>query len=248
MENINNKTTVIDFFLKLFSLLALIIFLYTVYRISVFVINGNDLNQIIDKYLKFIIISLLFFIFFLISLRFSVDIKKNIILIFSSLIITLYLIEIVIYFNFKNLVTFENNINLEDRNKKLEKFEKFIKNGIYPFDAFNKEFTFKSDKIFPLSYISNVNTFLCNETGEDVFYISDDYGFRNNNKVWKEDVEFAFIGDSFVHGGCVEDNYTLSNILSNKINKNVLNLGVGGAGPLIEYAIFKEYVAKKKTK
>ena len=248
MENINNKSSIIDFFLKVFSLLALIIFLYTVYRISVFVINGNDINQIIDKYLKFIIISLLFFIFFLISFRFSVDIKKNIILIFSSLIITLYMIEIIIYFNFKNLVTFENNINIEDRNKKLEKFEKFIEDGIYPFDAFNKEFTFQSDKIFPLSYISNVNTFLCNETGEDIFYVSDDYGFRNNNKVWKEDVEFAFIGDSFVHGGCVEDNYTLSNILSKKVNKNVLNLGVGGAGPLIEYAIFKEYASKKKPK
>ena len=104
------------------------------------------------------------------------------------------------------------------------------------------------DKIFALSYISNVNTFLCNETGEDIFYVSDDYGFRNNNKVWKEDVEFAFIGDSFVHGGCVEDNYTLSNILSKKVNKNVLNLGVGGAGPLIEYAIFKEYASKKKPK
>ena len=100
MENINNKSSIIDFFLKVFSLLALIIFLYTVYRISVFVINGNDINQIIYKYLKFIKISLLFFIFFLISLRFSVDIKKNIILIFSSLIITLYMIEIIMIENY----------------------------------------------------------------------------------------------------------------------------------------------------
>ena len=64
MKNINNKSSIIDFFLKVFSLLALTVFLYTIYRISVFVTNGNDINQIIDKYLKFIIISLLFFIFF----------------------------------------------------------------------------------------------------------------------------------------------------------------------------------------
>ena len=67
-----------------------------------------------------------------------------------------------------------------------------------------------------MSYISNV-TFLCNETGEDIFYVSDDYGFRNNNKARKEDVEFAFIGDR-LYMGCVEDNYTLSNILR-KVNK-----------------------------
>ena len=60
------------------------------------------------------------------------------------------------------------------------------------------------------------------------------------------------IGDSYTQGLCVENKFNMQNFLSNnKItnkNLNVINLGMQGSGPLIEYAILKEYSRKLNFK
>ena len=55
--------------------------------------------------------------------------------------------------------------------------------------------------------VSNQYTIFCNETGEFSFYESDRYGFNNPDKVWdSKEVDFLLLGDSFIHGACVNEN------------------------------------------
>ena len=56
------------------------------------------------------------------------------------------------------------------------------------------------------------------------------------------------VGDSFAHGGCVNRPNDISSVLRNLSNKSVLTLGMGGNGPLIEYAALREYLDKKVKK
>jgi lysophospholipase L1-like esterase len=80
-------------------------------------------------------------------------------------------------------------------------------------------------------------------------YKSDKYGFNNpNNSVWDKSgsIEYMIIGDSFAHGNCVNEKDTIAGNLRAFSNKNIINIGYGGSGPLIEYARLKEYFPKEK--
>ena len=95
-------------------------------------------------------------------------------------------------------------------------------------------------KVFLLSSISNTKTITCNETGKYLIYKSDRYGFNNPDKEWDKDiVEMFMIGDSFLHGNCVDENDTIgSNFrkLSKKNNNNefsIINTGQPASGPLV---------------
>ena len=50
------------------------------------------------------------------------------------------------------------------------------------------------------------------------------------------------MGDSYVHGACVNRPNDISSVLRNLSNETVLNLGYGANGPLIEYATLREYL------
>ena len=97
--------------------------------------------------------------------------------------------------------------------------------------------------IFSLSGISNSKTIYCNESGYYSFYQSDRYGFNNPDKEWdSEEIEYLLVGDSFVHGACVNRPNDISSVLRILSKKSVLNLGQGGNAPLIEYASLREYL------
>ena len=77
----------------------------------------------------------------------------------------------------------------------------------------------------------------------------------NEDMNWDaENTDFVLLGDSFVHGACVDSENTInsqmSKISASKFNKkiNTINLGYSGNGPLLEYATLKEYIKKTKTK
>ena len=228
-----------DLFLKIYASVFLIIIFYTLYRIILFYLEGVDIEIIFDKYFKYLIISTIFILFFLVSLKLNNNIKQNIVLIFTSTTIILYVIEFFLALYFPELR--DNEIRKINQVKKIEKYNNFINKNIFPFEVIKKEFNFNDKKIFPLTYIPNVNTFLCNETGKDIFYQSDKHGFRNENSQWEnKKVDILLIGDSFVHGACEENDKTIASFLKQN-GKNVINLGMGGAGPLKEFAIFREY-------
>ena len=77
-------------------------------------------------------------------------------------------------------------------------------------------------------------------------YDSDRYGFNNPNDQWDvKEINYLLLGDSFTQGYCVKEPNDIASNLRKLANGSVLNLGQGGTGPLIQYAILREYLSKK---
>ena len=121
------------------------------------------------------------------------------------------------------------------------------------YQAILPNFFFKEPKFFtellPLSGISNATTVLCNESGEYSIYQSDRYGFNNPDINYDNNTKerVMLIGDSFVHGACVDQEDTLSSQL-NKVNIPSFSISYGGNGPLLELATLIEYIHVLKPK
>ena len=94
-------------------------------------------------------------------------------------------------------------------------------------------------KILPLSGYENSKTLLClNENNQPIYYLSDDIGFNNQKKTVNNNL--LLLGDSYVQGMCLDNKYNLNSQFK-KFNLDSTSLGIGGNGPLIEFATFKEY-------
>jgi hypothetical protein len=106
-----------------------------------------------------------------------------------------------------------------------------------------------SNSLYPFSGISNRKTIHCNENSYYSIYSSDRYGFNNLDSEWeKASVDFLIIGDSFAQGACVNEKDSIAGYLRRLSGKSVLNLGMGGNGPLIEFAAMREYFPKTNAK
>ena len=106
-------------------------------------------------------------------------------------------------------------------------------------------FFLSSENFFYLGGVSNTQTVDCNENGYFSNYFSDRYGFNNIDAEWDEqEIEFFLIGDSFVHGSCVNRPDDIASNLRKLSNNPVLNLGYRGNGPLTQYATLREYLPK----
>ena len=96
----------------------------------------------------------------------------------------------------------------------------------------------KNSKIIPLSGIPNKTTILCDIGEKFITYKADRLGFNNKEIAIVNDV--IIVGDSYVHGNCLDQKYNLVNQMNHSRVKSV-GLGMMGNGPLIEYATFREY-------
>lgn len=150
---------------------------------------------------------------------------------FLILYLLLYLIELTINFKknklFKNTrLYYLNSLQNKNPDKKI-----FLNYGVY-------KLLDKKKKILPLSGYENSTILLClDEDNQPVLYFSDKYGFNNTiNK----DNDFLLIGDSYVQGMCVHNQDNL-NAQFEKFSYKTNALAVGGNGPLLELATFKEY-------
>ena len=108
-----------------------------------------------------------------------------------------------------------------------------INSGFKPlFHPKLSEEIFGSNVPYPLiAGLPYTNTFLCNEDYGLIKYKSDRFGFRNNDRDWDVKNPRLVIGDSAVHGECVNFDKTLPSLLSKKTNSTVLNLGISGNYP-----------------
>jgi hypothetical protein len=104
-----------------------------------------------------------------------------------------------------------------------------------------------SSDLVPLGGMSNVETYMCREAGQDVLYRSDEYGFNNPRGIWSKPIDLAIIGDSFAHGLCVRTADQIANIVRKTIPATV-NLGILGAGPLAELGVLREYLVPHKPR
>ena len=142
----------------------------------------------------------------------------------------LYILELFINFN-------NNKIFQKTRLYYLNKDSKKLDEKIYlNFGAY--KLIDKTVDILPLSGYENAKILLClDENNNPVYFNSDINGFNNNESDKKN---ILLIGDSYVQGMCVNNKNNLNEQFK-KFNLNTSSLGVGGNGPLLEFATFKEY-------
>lgn len=188
-------------------------------------------------------------IFIIILILFNFFILSVILLYLSNFILSFYYDDNV---KLKRYIS-KNNIEYDNRSYK-EIYNDLKKLGKDPviifYPAYNQKYNLsKLNEIATLSGVSKRLTIFCREQNKYSLYESDRYGFNNPDKVWDEkNLEYLFIGDSFVHGSCVEQDNNVVSKFSKLTKKNSLNLGMGGNGPLIELATLIEYGIKFKPK
>ena len=258
------------FLIKYFSYISLstsiFLLVYTFYKSKIHWKGTMD-NFYSVYYLIFIILLFLsIFSFFL-----KEKIKEYLIIIIISTIFGLYFFEGYLLSNKikNNKLTnkfYEKSVN-NILNKKIELYEKKTGNK---YDTRSKYEFYKDLKkesshiaitssphnlikkntgFFHFSGTSFAKTVYCNENGYWSTYDSDRYGFNNPDEEWdSKEIEYLLIGDSFVKGACVNRPHDISSVLRNLSNKSILNLGIDGAGPLIEYAALREYLDSKVKK
>ena len=247
------------FFIKKFSTIILIIsfllLIYTFYK-SEIILDGSNRSY----YKIYYLISLILIFFSIITFFINDKTKQYLIISGISLIFSLYLFEG--YLTFKEPFSKEQILtkklyekqtgNKWDRRKKLDIYKELKKNDnevAVVFHPIKLVISNYSNVPFPLSGLSNSKIIHCNENGYYAIFQSDRYGFNNPDNEWdKKEIEYLLIGDSFAHGACVNRPNDIGSVLRNLSKKNVLNLGIGGNGPLIEYATLREYLDKNVKK
>lgn len=101
--------------------------------------------------------------------------------------------------------------------------------------------------IFPLAGLSGRHQVMCNEDGRWIKFRSDRHGFNNPDEIWGNQNKVVLIGDSFVHGVCVDRNEDMAGSMR-ALGWATANLGVTGNGSLLELATLREYGKKLKPK
>ena len=227
--------------LKLLKNISLYYLLFSLYLNFIFLNKILTNSSLINYYSIYLIFSITLLIFSIYSFWLNSEVKKNLNLVLFSVLIGLYIIEFFLVFeNFslknKSKLDFYTNYKNNENNN--------VVTVIPPFLHISED-----KELFPLGGISNVETIYCNELGFFTIYKSDRYGFNNSDEVWEENIfDYLLLGDSFVHGACVENKFNISNNLKKLSQKNVINLGMSGNSPLINYASLKEYLDVNKTK
>jgi hypothetical protein len=234
----------LKFFFYISLLITTILFTYLIYKIQL-----NFFN--ISSAYRFYVFAFFFFFFsFIIFYYLKLELNITLFIFIFSFTITVYAFEIYINIDKTNKYKiFETRTGEKyDKRTKFEiyndlKKDKNIRPGTYPVQFLEEELS-----LFPLSTFSSKKIIYCNENGYYSIYNSDRFGFNNLDKIWdSEIIDYLLIGDSFTNGACVNSNDNIAGNLSKLTqSQSILNLGMGGAGPITEYAILKEYAPKEK--
>ena len=240
----------LNFFAFILFFLSSGIFLYIVYRLLIL----NDGSY--KNFLFYFIFNLIIFFSSLLIIK-TEKIKIYIFIILISVILSFYLFEIYSLFDVKN-----NNLTLSQKIEILEnkgiKYDQRNEVEVYFEERklidkvildFNPTYQKTEQDFLPLSYISNYKIIVCNENGYWSNFITDRYGFNNDDEIWKKNIfNYALIGDSFTEGNCVNREHNIASQLYKFNKKNILNLAIGGTSTLSQYAILKEYLPKNTEK
>ena len=219
-------------------LISLILFFSIIYRVE-----NYDVGYIYYK--KYFFISFILILLSIISFYFNDNFKINLSLFLFFLIFPIYCFEGIL-----NLKAWNDRVGDKRTLKKFYKDalkeEKNILPAIPPSVHLNRRIV---EKTLPLSLVSNYGVFNCNENGEFVINKTDRFGFNTDNSSWdKKDIDFILVGDSFTYGFCEERKNNIDGHIK-KISKfkNIINFGMGGNGPLINYATLRDYYPKDKN-
>ena len=245
--SLSENTKYIRIFVYLYLFLFIFLLSYTSYRAEL-IHNGKQLSYYFKYYLIFG--AGVFFWFLVLFLN---EKKKLLIVIsISGIIFLLYFYEIVRFYAPAILksIPVETQLNQETKHDIIQKLK--INKGvnavpsIFPKALLDKNWIDDEADIFPLGGISNKTTVFCKEGKEFSIYKSDRYGFNNPDNEWdKEKIFWFLIGDSFVHGSCVQPGEDFASQIRLFTKKSAINLGMSGNGPLIELASLIEYATEK---
>jgi hypothetical protein len=234
-------------------LLSIVLFVYVYYR-------SGSINSAI--YFKYYLISIGGSLFWFVVFKLRKEFQQNILLSFFTLLIMLYLIEGILIFyrvgepldRAKTLMKlgfeYDQRTKLEVV-KDLKMNDKNVVPSFHPTSLLNKVKLNKknSNSPFPLGGVADKITVYSNESGEYIIYKSDRYGFNNPDSQWdSKTIEWLLVGDSFLHGSGAIAGQDIAAKILDLTSKSVINLGIGGNGPLIEYATLKEYGTNLKPK
>ena len=95
--------------------------------------------------------------------------------------------------------------------------------------------------LLPMASIPGTVVVSCNESGQWQIYQADRHGFNNDDKQWDSRPVIGMVGDSFTHGSCVSRDQNMATFLGTQFG-GVINVGVGGFGPMLELAALSEYL------
>jgi len=193
-------------------------------------------------------------------LRLRQDYKVNLVITGLSILIGMSLIEIYLFHisgEHKQRMIQAQKMEIPfDSRSILEVSQELHDQGIDAFPFFHPASIFSTNdlevrgkKIIPLGGVSHKSTVLCNETGEWIIYQSDEHGFNNPTGLFEvKDIDIILVGDSFTHGTCVRQGEDIASQLRKMSGLQIINLGMGGNGPLLELASLKEYAEPLKPK
>ncbi len=195
----------------------------------------------LKEFFLYIFIILFIFIYYVIKKNFFIcNILFSIILsIYSSeLLLSLRSYNQLIPESQESLLEFVKKNNTSNNNEKVFPI-------IYPYTILNmKNLNYN---FIPVSSLIYSRTAVCNEDNFWTIINTDRYGFNNPDNIWdQKEIDILIMGNSFSAGNCVkpEDNWV--SLLRNKYN--IINLAIGGNGPLLMLAALKEYGLDYKTK
>ena len=264
------KNNSLFFFTNLIIIfLIFILILFTLFASYKIYIRGGFISSNLF-YFYFILFASIFIFLNSWILRLKNNFKIYFVIIIVSIGFSLYSFELYMIFYGNKFAKIPNwseeriaranqsNIEFDLRNR-VEVINDFKKNNIsinpeiHPIiylrtDEYINGIEFDKNFFFPLGSISNSQTLSCNEDGQWLIYDTDKFGFNNPKKSYSiNEVDIAILGDSFAKGWCVKSDKNIGAHLRKK-NLNVLNYGIAGSGPLLQYAAFKEYVEPIKPK
>lgn len=143
--------------------------------------------------------------------------------------------------------TFSNTlINKKWNQKKLSDKISAVNSGYLPkFNPSIVSLNINSPPVYPIGSLPNTPTYLCDEGYGLITYRSDRFGLRNSDQNWDnvyDQSNIFVIGDSFIHGECVEENALITRNIERLTKQNTLNLGMGGNSPYEYRAILQSII------
>ena len=173
--------------------------------------------------------------------------KINLSIFFASLIFSIYLVEVLLT-ALNPLLFYIRGIDFDTR-RILEVITDSRKSGVeiqppaFPSQiVLRNGFENNGDRLLPLSSLSKKKTVLCNESGQYVIFNSDEHGFNNPKGLYRPgEVDILLVGDSYTHGHCVTPDENIASQLRFITQLNVISIGMGSNGPLMELGGITEF-------
>lgn len=220
---------------RVISALVMIIAVYKIYY------------PLLPTTLNFYYISIIFggvsIVLFTLALKLNNELKVNLSLLLVTSVISIYFFET--YLSIKNNYDSRTKIEVikDLRKKRIDVFP-----NVKPTSFINSNGLMTNNgPIWPLGSISNITTILGNELGYYPIIDLDEHGFNNPKGLYNNNIDIMLTGDSFTEGYSVNADKNIRAVLT-QLGNNVISLGKGGNGPLVELAVLKEYAEPLKPK